>query len=182
AAVRVAIAASTPGPIEVGVAVRSGYSIGRQGIGPTGLRALVVRAAGTTTAYALVDGNNLVVGHRAQILAGLDGVVDSAEVLTTDNHVVHEVDGSINPLGERYPAERLAADVRAAVVDAVRDLAPADVASGSAVVPDVPVLGPDWTARLLTSLGDTVSMFGHAFLMTFLLLLTTSAVVLVALR
>jgi predicted neutral ceramidase superfamily lipid hydrolase len=182
AAVRAAVVAARPGPIEVGVAQRGGYSIGRHGIGPSGIRALVVRAAGTTTAYALVDGNNLVVGHRAPILAALRGVVDAAEILTTDNHVVHEVDGSINPLGERYPPERLAADVRAVVEEAFRDLAPSDVASGNQSVPDVPVLGPDWTARLLTSLGDTVSMFGHAFLMTFLLLLATSAVVLVALR
>ncbi len=182
AAVRAAIAAARPGPIEVGVATRGGYSIGRHGIGPSGVRALIVRAAGTTVAYALVDGNNLVLGHRARILAALEGVVDSAEVLTTDNHVVHEVDGSINPLGERYSADQLAADVRAVVGEALKDLGPSEVASGSVGVPDVPVLGPDWTARLLTSLGDTVSMFGHAFLMTFLLLLTTSAVVLVVLR
>jgi putative membrane protein len=182
AAVRAAVAAARPGPLEVGVAVRSGYSIGRQGIGPAGIRALVVRAAGATTAYALIDGNNLVIGHRAAILAALQGVVDAAEVLTTDNHVVHEVDGSINPLGERFPADQLAADVRAAVADAVRDLAPSDLAAGSVDVPGVPVLGPNWTARLLTSLGDTVSMFGHAFVMTFLLLIATSAVVLVALR
>jgi len=64
----------------------------------------------------------------------------------------------------------------------VQDLSASEVASGGVTVPDVPVLGPDWTARLLTSLGDTVSMFGHAFLMTFLLLLTTSAIVLVALH
>jgi len=182
AAVRAAIAAARPGPVEVGVAVRAGYSIGRQGIGPAGLRALVVRAAGATAAYTLIDGNNLVVGHRAAILASLQGVVDAAEVLTTDNHVVHEVDGSINPLGERFPAPELAADVRAVVAEAVRDLAPAEVASGSVAVPDVPVLGPNWTARLLTSLGDTVSMFGHAFVMTFLLLIATSLVVLVALH
>ena len=87
AAVRAAVLAARPGPVEVGAAVRFGYSIGRQGIGPAGIRALVVRAAGTTTAYALIDGNNLVVGHRAPILAALRGVVDAAEVLTTDNHV-----------------------------------------------------------------------------------------------
>jgi putative membrane protein len=182
AAVRAAVARARPGPIEVGVAVRTGYSIGRQGIGPAGVRALVVRAAGSTTAYALIDGNNLVVGHRAPILAALLGVVDAAEVLTTDNHVVHEVDGSINPLGERFPAEQLAADVRGVVADAVRDLAPSEVAAGTVAVPEVPVLGPNWTARLLTSLGDTVSMFGHAFVMTFLLLITTSLVILVVFR
>ncbi len=181
AAVAAAVANARPGRVEVGVASRSDYSLREHGIGPAGIRCVAVRAAGTTTAYALVDGNNLLLGHRATILGALAGVVDQAEVLTTDNHVVHEVDGSINAVGERYPADALAADIRALVVAAVADLSPVDVYSGGTAVESVPVLGPDWTARLLTSLGDTVSMFANAFLMTFLLLLATSLLVLAAL-
>jgi len=178
AAIAAAVAAARPGPVEVGVAVRAGYTIGRDGIGPTGIRALVVRGGGTTTAYVLLDGNNLVRGLRAPVLSALEGVVDAAEVMTTDNHVVHEVDGGVNPIGERLPADRLVAEVRGTVEAAVADLTGVSVFSGSASIPDVPVLGPDWTARLLTSLGDTFSMFANAFLMTFLLLLASSLVVL----
>ncbi len=177
AAVAAAIAQSVDGPVEVGVATRGGYSIGQDGIGPQGIRALAVRAAGRTTGYVLVDGNNLVVGARDPIVAALCEVCDDAEVMTTDNHVVHEVDGGINALGERCPLERLRADARAVLAQARDDLAPTTVASGARPVPTVQVLGPGYTARLLTSLGDTLSMFTHMFAATLLLLLMSSLVV-----
>jgi putative membrane protein len=180
AAIRAAIAQSVYGSVDVGVAVRSAYSIGEHGIGPAGIRALVVRGGGTSTAYVLIDGNNLLLGLRAPILEGLRDLVDAAEVMTTDNHVVHEVDGSINAIGEKYPVERLTADVRAAVQQAIVDLGPVSVASGTVEIPEVPVLGPDATARLLTSLSDTFSMFSNAFLMTFLFLIASSTAVLLA--
>jgi putative membrane protein len=170
------------GPIRVGVAVRTGYSMREEGVGPEGVRALVIEAAGTKTAYVLIDGNNLVIGHRARLLEALRPLVDAAEVMTTDNHIVHEVDGSTNAIGERYPVESLARDVVQLVTAALADLSVVRVASGTRTIPAVRVLQPDWTARLLTSLGDTLSMFSNAFLSTFLLVLTSSLVVLLALR
>jgi len=180
AAVRAAQAAAVPGPVEVGVGVRENYSIGEQGIGPSGIRALVLRAGGRTTAYVLIDGNNLLIGLREKILQGLHGLVDDAEVMTTDNHVVHEVDGSINAVGEKYPLDRLVADVRTTVTAALAEMRPAEVGAGGIDLPGVPVLGPDATARLLTSLGDTFSMFTNAFVMTFLMLVASTAAVLLA--
>jgi putative membrane protein len=182
AAVSAASRAAKDGPLEVGVASRTGYSIGRDGIGPTGLRALVIRAAGTTTGYLLIDGNNLVVGARARILRELEQVVDVAEVLTTDNHVVHEVDGGINPVGERYRPEALARDGKALLEAAKADLAPARMRFGSRPVPGVKVLGPGYTARLLTSLGDTLSMFTNMFPASLVLLLSSALVVALVLR
>jgi putative membrane protein len=182
AAVEAALAAATDGPIEVGVAERTGYTIGGDGIGPQGMRALAVRAAGRTSAYLLIDGNNLLIGQRDPIVRALEGVVDVAEVLTTDNHVVHEVDGGINPVGERYPLDSLVRDATAVVTAARADLAQVEVRFGAAEVPNVKVLGPGYTARLLTSLGDTLSMFTNMFPATLLLLLTSSLVVTFALR
>jgi len=182
AAVAAAVGAAQDAPVEVGVAARDGYSIGRDGIGPQGMRALVVRAAGRTSAYLLIDGNNLVVGQREPIVRALQTIVDDAEVLTTDNHVVHEVDGGINPVGERYPLDLLVRDAKAVVSAARADLAPVEVRFGSKEVPGVKVLGPGYTARLLTSLGDTLSMFTNMFPATLLLLLTSSLVVAFALR
>ena len=183
---RSAIAEATrqaaPGPVEVGVASRTGYSIGDHGIGPHGIRALVVRAGASTTAYVLIDGNNLLIGMRDTILASLGSVVDAAEVMTTDNHVVHEVDGGVNPVGERYPVAALSSDIRTLVAEALSRLTPVEVRAGTAPIPSVPVLGPGWTARLLTSLGDTISMFANALLTTFLLLLAGSVIVLLAIR
>ena len=181
AAVATASAAATSDPVEVGVAVRVGYSIGRDGIGPQGLRAVAVRAGGKVSAYLLIDGNNLVVGLREPIVRALEKIVDVAEVMTTDNHVVHEVDGGINPVGERYPLPRLIEDATEVVRRAVADLAPVEVRYGEADVPSVRVLGPGHTARLLTSLGDTLSMFTNMFPAMLLLLLTGSLVVAFAL-
>ena len=181
-AVVAALAQSSPGPIRVGAALRTGFSIGREGIGPSGVRALVVDAAGRRTAYVLLDGNNLLQGLRERLLQALGGVVDDAEVMTTDNHVVHEVDGGVNPIGERISFDLLRETVVGVVRDALANLEPAEVRVGTREVADVAVLGPDWTARLLTSLGDTLSMFSNAFLMTFLLLIASSTVVLAALR
>ncbi len=171
-----------PGPVRAGVAVREGYSLGGDGIGPHGIRVLAIEAAGTKTAYVLIDGNNLMAGLRGAILEALQPLVDAAEVMTTDNHIVHEVDGGTNPVGERYPSDRLVADVRATTEAAVADLGEVEVRSGWRSLPSMPVLQPGWTARLLTSLGDTLSMFTNALLMTFLLVLTSSLVVLLAFR
>ncbi|EQD50159.1 conserved hypothetical protein, membrane, partial [mine drainage metagenome] len=107
AAVGAAQAAATVGPLEIGTAARTHYRIGTDGIGPLGIRVLVTRAAGSTSAYVLIDGNNLLVGMRDPMVRSLETLVDRAEVLTTDNHVVHEVDGGINPVGERASLERL---------------------------------------------------------------------------
>jgi len=182
AAVELALRSAVDGPMRTGVAVHSGYSVRNHGIGAEGVRALVIEGAGVRTAYVLIDGNNLLEGMRAPILAGLKGLVDEAEVMTTDNHVVHEVDGGINALGERYPVESLTRDVRAVVEEAVADLAPGAVGGSSVEIPAVRVLGPAWTARLLTSLGDTLSVFANAALTTFLLMVTSSLLVLAALQ
>ncbi|MCI4365612.1 MAG: DUF2070 family protein [Thermoplasmata archaeon] len=182
AAVRSAVSAAREGPIEVGVGVRTGYDIGRDGIGPHGIRALVVRAAGATVAYVLIDGNNLVQGRRGPMVAALEKLTDRAEVMTTDNHVVHEVDGGINPVGERLGLDGLIGGASEAVRAALADLAPTEVRFGTRDVPAVRVLGPGFTARLLTSLGDTLSMFEYMFVATLLLLLTGSLVAVFALH
>ena len=182
AAVKAAVAAARDGPVEVGTAGRKGYSIGRDGIGPEGFRALVVRVGGATIGYVVIDGNNLLLGRWEPIVRALKERVDVAEVFTTDNHVVHEVDGGINPVGERYPLDGLIRESRTVLDAALTDLTPVTVQFGERDVAEVPILGPGYTTRLLTSLGDTLSMFTHMFAATLLLLLTSSLVILLALR
>lgn len=181
-AVSAALAQAIESPVRAGVALRTGFSVGREGIGPSGVRALVVETAGRRVAYVLIDGNNLLQGLRERLLQALANVVDDSEVMTTDNHVVHEVDGGVNPIGERISFELLRDTVVGVVRDALTNLEPVEVRAGSRDVLEVAVLGPDWTARLLTSLGDTLSMFSNAFLMTFLLLMASSTVLLALLR
>ncbi|MCI4346228.1 MAG: DUF2070 family protein [Thermoplasmata archaeon] len=182
AAVRLAEERTVPGAIRVGAAASTQFTVGRHGIGPTGIRALVIEAAGSRTAYVLIDGNNLVQGERDIILAALGRTVAAAEVMTTDNHVVHEVDGGINPVGERFHGEPLASAVREVVDRAAAALEPVQLGAGRAELPGVLVLGPGWTARLLTSLGDTLSVFANLLFTTFLFLLASSLVALAVLR
>lgn len=182
AAVALAEARSTASGLRIGAAAETRFTVGVHGIGPAGIRALVVEAAGTRTAYVLIDGNNLVQGERATILGALAGAVDAAEVMTTDNHVVHEADGGVNPVGERLGGTELAGAVRAVVDRAHASLAPAELGAGTAELPGVLVLGPGWTARLLTSLGDTLSVFANLMFATFLLLLATALLALAVLR
>ncbi|MGA8543429.1 MAG: DUF2070 family protein [Thermoplasmata archaeon] len=182
AAVAAAKAAASPGDLEVGVAARGDFNVGSSGIGPQGIRALVIRASGQSTGYVLIDGNNLVRGFRDPIVRALERVVDRAEILTTDNHIVHEVDGGINPVGERRSLDALTQDAVAVLERAKADLGPAKAYFGSAAIPGVRTLGPGFTARLLTSLGDTLSMFTNMVVATFLLLLTSSLVVTFALK
>jgi putative membrane protein len=181
-AVAAALAAARPGPIRIGTAVRGGYSVAAHGIGSQGIRVLAVEAAGARTAYVLIDANNLLVGFRRQILDALADRVDAAEVMTTDNHVVHEVDGHVNALGERYPADRLLEDIRWTVDRALAELTAVAVAAGAAPVPAVRVLGPGYTTRLLTSLHDTLDIFRSALLISFLLMVTASAALVVLVR
>lgn len=180
-AIRAAQAQAVEGGIEVGTATQLGYEIGRDGIAPEGMRALVVRAGGQTTAYLLIDGNNLVKGLRDPIVARLLTRVNAAEVMTTDNHVVHETDGTINAVGERYAKEDLLVDADNVVRAALAHMGPVNVRAGSVPVPNVLTLGPGFTQRLLTAISDTVSMLGNALLLTMLLLLASSLVVLLAL-
>jgi len=65
---------------------------------------------------------------------------------------------------------------------ALADLGPVEVRYGSREVVGVRTLGPGFTARLLTSLGDTLTMFQNMSVATLLLLLTGSLVVVFAFR
>jgi putative membrane protein len=178
AAAAAAESATVDGPFRFGVAARTDYSLQAHGIGPAGIRAWVIEAGGKRSAHVLIDGNNLILGLRAPILEALAPLVGEAEVMTTDNHIVHEVDGGINPVGERYPGPAIARDVKAVVEAAIADLSESTAASGSVAIPSVRVLQPAWTQRLLTSLGDTVSVFGNTLLTTYLLVVASSVVVL----
>jgi predicted neutral ceramidase superfamily lipid hydrolase len=91
------------------------------------------------------------------------------------------VDGGVNPVGERLGVEPLIRDIRETVTRAIADLAPVEPRSGTKNILDVRVLQPAWTVRLLTSLGDTFVLFATTLTTTFILLLMTSLVVLLAL-
>ena len=117
--------------LEVGAAgvVPPEFSV-RDGMGPGGIVAVVVRVGGQTTAYVTIDGNNMVVGLREKILAELKRIgVDDGEVLTTDTHVVGgraTVERGYHPVGEAMDVELLLNYIRGVVEEAMRRMEPAE--------------------------------------------------------
>lgn len=127
------------------------------GIGPLGVRVAVLDVGGQTTAYVLVDGNNMEPGLREYIVDELD-MVDDAEVMTTDTHVVNMVKSS-NQVGEAIDAEELVSEIRRLVGDALddRELVEAGMATERAAVT---VFGNDRTETLASHANAMIAMGG----------------------
>jgi len=165
------------GRLQVGFGSRTEFATPEQGIGSCGIQALVVAASGRRTAYVLVDGNNMVPGLRDEIRTRLFGVVEDAEVLTTDNHSVNLTMGGFNPVGLNFDRARLVDLAEEAVREAASGFVDAEVGAGSGWV-DLRIFGPESTARLTTSVGATASVVRPAFFLTFALAFLFSVVVL----
>ncbi|MUV89548.1 DUF2070 family protein [Halapricum sp. CBA1109] len=145
------------GPLSLGVAHDETPWEPREGIGPLGVRVAVFDVAGHTTAYVLVDGNNMEPGLRDRIVATLeDGVVDLAEVLTSDTHIVNTVEAE-NQVGQAVPAEDLLALIEDCTDRALADREP--VSAGMATEQaEVTVFGNDRTETMASTANAVVSL------------------------
>ncbi|MGQ9582086.1 MAG: DUF2070 family protein [Thermoplasmatota archaeon] len=151
---------ASSGPVSVlraGFAQTAGFHTERDGIGPQGVQVAVLEAGGKTVAYILFDGNNMVRGLREKVLGGIRGIVDEAEVYTTDNHVVHATMGGYNPVGARYPHDELVRVTRETLQRALEDMEEVEVGVGLEGA-DIRVFGPGNTARLTTAINSTVAI------------------------
>ena len=111
-------------PFSAGYAARS-FPFSRQdGFGDLGVQVLFIESGGRTTAYVLVDGNNMQTGARDEIRKRLHSLVDECEVMTTDTHVVNTVSGR-NQVGLRIPVNDFYPVIEDAVRAAGADAAPA---------------------------------------------------------
>jgi putative membrane protein len=84
-------------------------------------------------------------GLREEIIRVLD-VVDAAEVLTSDTHIVNTVDAE-NQVGEGIPTDELLAVVHSLVTEAVDDLEPVEAGMATERT-EVTVFGNDRTETL----------------------------------
>jgi len=125
------------------------------GIGPLGVRVAVIEAGGHTTAYVLVDGNNMETGLRERVLAAVDEV-DLVEVMTTDTHVVNTVEAE-NQVGEGIPEDAFVTLVRSLVQSAIEDLEPVEAGMASEKA-EVTVFGNDRTETLASHANAMVPM------------------------
>ncbi|HZD44311.1 MAG TPA: DUF2070 family protein, partial [Methanomicrobiales archaeon] len=128
-----------------------------QGFGSLGIQALVVEADGQKTAYILFDGNNIISGFREKVLLLIAPLVDNAEVMTTDSHVVNTITGK-NPIGYTVPAEEILPLVEQAVREAIADLSGAEAAASTACCEKVVVFGSHRVAQLASTV-NTMLIF-----------------------
>ncbi|MCU0633112.1 MAG: DUF2070 family protein [Methanolinea sp.] len=146
----------TPGmpraPMNVGIShIRVPFSR-EQGFGDQGIQLALVRVDGQTTAYLLIDGNNMEAGVRETIREYLLRSVDEAEVMTTDSHVVNTVSGK-NPVGLHVPVSEILPWVDHALQEALGDMAPAESAGSTAWCEGVVVFG----SHRITQMASTVN-------------------------
>ncbi|MDD1662907.1 MAG: DUF2070 family protein [Methanomicrobiales archaeon] len=146
-------------PFRAGVAHLTLPYTREQGLGDLGVQALVIEAGGQKTAYVLLDGNNIVKGGRDVLLAGIRGLVDDSEVMTTDTHLVNTITGK-NPIGLKVPPAEIAPYIRQAVEIAIADLAPAEAGATTAWCRDIQVFGPQRISQVASVSTTTVNFIG----------------------
>ena len=153
-----------------------------QGMGPEGVTVFIVEVAGQKMAYALIDGNNMVVGLREKIVHALvPRFVDAAEVMTTDTHqtaVVSSQNG-YSPIGEQIPHSDLISIITELAEKASSHLEPGTVEIFQGETQPLRIMG-EGTVEKLTSLIPVsanvakrvgVGIYTIAFLISLVLLL-----------
>jgi putative membrane protein len=170
-------------PFEVGAAsvFPKEFSL-KDGMGPGGITAIVVKVAEQNSFYVVIDGNNMISGLREEILSALTSTgFHEGEVFTTDTHAVSAVilgRRGYHPVGEAMNHETLIGYIKEALKAASASLESCKAGCVSTVVPKVRVIGK---ARIesLSMLVDTalqkakqivVPIFGFEGLFLMLLL------------
>ncbi|MGB8219327.1 MAG: DUF2070 family protein [Methanoregula sp.] len=137
-------------PFSIGYACQHLPYSREEGFGDLGVQVMVVETAGQKTAYVLFDGNNMATGVRDILLEKILTLVDAAEVMTTDSHVVNTITGK-NPVGMATPVETFLPAVLHTVQAAIDDLEPAECAATTAQCEHVVVFGSNRISQLAST-------------------------------
>ena len=166
-------------PLSIGVSHQTLPYTREQGFGDLGIQVLVVEVDRQRTAYVLIDGNNMAEGVREMLLGQILTLVDHAEVMTTDSHVVNTITGK-NPVGMHVPAPEFLPFVLQSVRDALNDLSPAEVAASTAQCEHVVVFGSNRISQLASTVNAMLAFVAPLslamLLLAFLLSLIAYAV------
>ncbi|HOQ19188.1 MAG TPA: DUF2070 family protein [Methanothermobacter thermautotrophicus] len=144
--------------IRVGCARKKGKFSKEDGVGESGVMAMVVEAGDQKTAYVLLDSNNMVMGFRDEIMEELMKLdLDDAEVMTTDTHFVNTLSGGHNPVGKQKRDE-IKNEIIMTVSDALDDLE--EVSAGCRVVRirGLHTLGPTNSTELVSTISSIVAV------------------------
>ena len=133
-----------------GYAARTFPFTRHEGFGDLGVQVVVIETRGRSTAYVLVDGNNMQAGARDEIRKRLLSLVDECEVMTTDTHVVNTVSGR-NQIGLRVPVDSFYPVIEEAVRAARADAAPARSAGVTYYCHGIVVFGSQRISQLAST-------------------------------
>ncbi len=152
------LAALEQHPLRLGVAWDETPWEPADGIGPLGIRVAALETGGHTTAHVLVDGNNMEPGLREQIVDTVEALetVDTAEVMTSDTHIVNTVEAE-NQVGEEIPDAEIVELTCSLVEEAIGDLEPVEAGMESDKA-EVTVFGNDRTETLASHANAMVPM------------------------
>jgi putative membrane protein len=137
-------------PFRVGVAHHTLPYSREMGFGDLGIQVIVIDVDGQRTAYILIDGNNMAEGTREVLLEEIHHLVDDAEIMTTDSHVVNTITGK-NPVGMNVPVAEFTPYIIRALNAALENLSPAEAAAGTAQCEHIVVFGSNRISELAST-------------------------------
>jgi len=137
-------------PFRVGVAHHTVPFSREMGFGDLGIQVIVIETGGQRTAYVLIDGNNMAQGVREVLLGEIRQMVDEAEIMTTDSHVVNTITGK-NPVGLNVPVAEIIPHVIRTLNAAVENLSLAETAASTAHCDHIVVFGSNRISQLAST-------------------------------
>jgi len=137
-------------PFRAGIAHHTLPYSREMGFGDLGIQVIVIEAEGQRTAYVLIDGNNMALGARETLLGEVLRIVDNAEIMTTDSHVVNTITGK-NPVGMNVPVSEVTPYVMRALNAAIENLTPAEAAASTAQCDHIVVFGSNTISELAST-------------------------------
>jgi putative membrane protein len=130
----------------------------KDGVGQSGVKAMVVEVDHQKTAYILLDANNMIQGFRDEIIGKVQKLgLDLVEVMTTDTHYVNTLSGGHNPVGVKKK-EEIMEGVLECTSRALDDLEPVEVGCETSRLSGINTLGPTQATELVTTISSIVAV------------------------
>src|SRR5664280_1102106 len=129
-----------------------------EGVGESGVKAMIIEVYNQKTGYILLDSNNMVIGFRERIIKHLKKLgLDEAEIMTSDTHFVNALSGGHNPVG-RKSQDIILEKVVECTKNAMEDLEDVTVACEVSKIKDLKTLGPTHATELVTTISSIVAV------------------------
>jgi len=127
----------------------------KEGFGDQGLEVLVIEAGEQKTAYVLIDGNNVQAGVRDILRTSVLNLVEEAEIMTTDSHVVNVLSGK-NPVGYHVDPELILPYLDQAVKEAINNLSWGEAAGSTTLCERVRVFGSQRMVQMASTVNAMI--------------------------